>query len=66
MWVIDDKYGTLLVNMGDLTYMGEPLIIVELLSQMLAGGQDLPQTSSVLTIKGYLNSGWQDWSLCLF
>ena len=66
MWVIDDKYGTLLVNMGDLTYMGEPLIIVELLSQMLAGDQDLPQTSSVLTIKGYLNSGWQDWSLCLF
>ena len=66
MWVIDDKYRTLLVNMGDLTYMGEPLIIVELLSQMLAGDQDLPQTSSVLTIKGYLNSGWQDWSLCLF
>ena len=60
MWVIDDKYGTLLVNMGDLTYMGEPLIIVELLSQMLAWDQDLPQTSSVLTIKGYLNSGWQD------
>ena len=66
MWVIDDKYGTLLVNMGDLTYMGEPLIIIELLSQMLAGDQDLPQTSSVLTSNGYLNSGWQDWSLCLF
>ena len=55
MWVIDDKYGTLLVNMGDLTYMGEPLIIIELLSQMLAGDQDLPQTSSVLTSNGYLN-----------
>ena len=66
MWVIDDKYGTLLVNMGDLKYMGEPLIIIELLSQMLAGDQDLPQTSSVLTSNGYLNSGWQDWSLCLF
>ena len=60
MWVIDDKYGTLLVNMGDLTYMGEPLIIIELLSQMLTGDQDLPQTSSVLTSNGYLNSGWQD------
>ena len=60
MWVIDDKYGTLLVNMGDLKYMGEPLIIIELLSQMLAGDQDLPQTSSVLTSNGYLNSGWQD------
>ena len=60
MWVIDDKYGTLLVNMGDLTYMGEPLIIIELLSQMLAGDQDLPQTSSVLTSNGHLNSGWQD------
>ena len=60
MWVIDDKYRTLLVNMGDLTYMGEPLIIIELLSQMLAGDQDLPQTSSVLTSNGYLNSGWQD------
>ena len=60
MWVIDDKYGTLLVNMGDLTCMGEPLIIIELLSQMLARDQDLPQTSSVLTSNGYLNSGWQD------
>ena len=24
IWVIDDKSGTLLANMGDLAYMGEP------------------------------------------
>ena len=28
MWVIDDKFESLLANTGDLAYMGEPLIIV--------------------------------------
>ena len=28
MWVIDDKFSSLLANTGDLTYIGEPLIIV--------------------------------------
>ena len=28
MWVIDDKFGSLLADTGDLAYMGEPLIIV--------------------------------------
>ena len=28
MWVIDDKCWNLLANKGELTYMGEPLIIV--------------------------------------
>ena len=29
MWVIDDKSSSLLANTGDLTYIGEPLIIVK-------------------------------------
>ena len=28
MWVVDDKSGSLPVNTRDLTYIGEPLIIV--------------------------------------
>ena len=57
MWVIDDKSGRLLANTGDLAYMGEPLIIVTASSilDVGRGDQDLFHTSSVLTIKGYLN-----------
>ena len=29
MWVIDDKFGSLLTTTGDLAYMGEPLIILQ-------------------------------------
>ena len=37
MWVIDDKSGSLLVNTGDLKYMGEPLIIATASSILDAG-----------------------------
>ena len=50
---VDDKSGSLLANTGDLAYMWERLIIVTASSILvLAGEQDLSQTSSVLTIKG--------------
>ena len=37
MWVIDDKSWSLLVNTGDLEYMGEPSIIVTASSILDAG-----------------------------
>ena len=56
MWVIDDKCRSLHANTGDLAYMGEPLIIVTASCMLdVDRGQDLSQTSFVLTIKGYLN-----------
>ena len=51
MWVIDDKCGSLLANMGDWACMGEPLIIVTASSILDVGSGP----GSVLTIKGYLN-----------
>ena len=53
---VDNKSGSLLANTGDLAYMGEPLIIVTASCMLdVDRGQDLSQTSFVLTIKGYLN-----------
>ena len=54
MWIRDDKCGSLKVNTGDSAYMGEPLIIVTALSALDVGRGpgSVPQTSSVLTIKG--------------
>ena len=57
MWVRDDKCGSLLANTEDLAYMGVPLIILtaSFTLDVDMGDQDLSQTSSVLTVKGYLN-----------
>ena len=52
---VDDKSGSLLANTGNLAYIREPLIIVTP-SSILGTGRGLgSQTSSVLTIKRYLN-----------
>ena len=60
---VDNKSGSLLANTGNSEYMVEPLIMLQQASsEMLAGDQDLSQTSSVLPIKGRLDK----WSLCLF
>ena len=53
MWVTDDS-GSLLADAGDLAYMREPLLLQQAPSYMLAGNQDLSQTSHVITIKDYL------------
>ena len=49
MWVIDDKYGSLLTNTGDLAYMGEPLIIVTA-SSILDVGRGPGSVSDILCI----------------
>ena len=37
MWVINDKWGSLLANTGGLKYIGEPLIIVTAISALNVG-----------------------------
>ena len=49
MWVIDDKYGSLLANTGDMEYMGEPLIIVTA-SSILGVCRELGSVSDIFCI----------------
>ena len=56
MWVIDDKSGSLLASTRDLTYMGEPLIIVTASSILdVSRGPRSVSDIFLLTITGYLN-----------